>query len=308
MTNERDSVRIALEAILLLLYAWNYQYLQNSCRSWPWIHLPNQSLNKQTFGIDIIPFQFLIILQRSCHPPQSTSWSCPITPPWTSGLSSQAHQLMPSRPTHLFNRQHCIRLTCSLVRCMKGARWQVNLSLHWTMANHCFSQSCIIRARALFSSQQEDEETCFRLIPIPIGACPFEPIDGPDNWYGQLHKPITVNPYKEAGIKGFTPSTPFKATSQFLTTDLKSQFHWPSLSEPNNNLFTFQWLSEEERKWYFDGNLMSSIPIMHIGPLPAAPIYNNPTIPSISTLTTAIIKSPDKLFFISNPIGTNDAQ
>ncbi len=31
-------------------------------------------------------------------------------------------------------------------------------------------------------------------------------------------------------------------------------------------------------------------------------------IPSISTLTTAIIKSSDKLFFISNPIGTNEAQ
>ena len=31
-------------------------------------------------------------------------------------------------------------------------------------------------------------------------------------------------------------------------------------------------------------------------------------IPSISTLTTAIIKSSDKLFFISNQIGTNEAR
>jgi hypothetical protein len=47
---------------------------------------------------------------------------------------------------------------------------------------------------------------------------------------------------------------------------------------------------------------------MHIGPPPATLIYDNPTIPSISTLTTAIIKSSDKLFFISNPIGTNEAR
>jgi hypothetical protein len=47
---------------------------------------------------------------------------------------------------------------------------------------------------------------------------------------------------------------------------------------------------------------------MHIEPPPAAPIYDNPTIPSISTLTTAIIKSSDRLFPISNQIGINEAQ
>ncbi len=83
---------------------------------------------------------------------------------------------------------------------------------------------------------------------------PFEPIDGPDNWYGQLHKPINANPYKEAGIKGFIPPMPFKATSQFLTTD---QFHWLSLSKLNNDLFPFHWLSKEECKQYFVGNSLS---------------------------------------------------
>jgi hypothetical protein len=62
------------------------------------------------------------------------------------------------------------------------------------------------------------------LSPYLLELVPFEPINGPDNQYGQLHKPITANPYKEASIKGFTPPTPFKATSQFLTTDLKPNF------------------------------------------------------------------------------------
>jgi hypothetical protein len=98
---------------------------------------------------------------------------------------------------------------------------------------------------------------------------------------------------------------PFKATSQFLTT---YQFHWPSLSELNNNLFPFHWSSKEECKQYFDGNLVSSIPVLHVGHPSSAPTYNTPRIPSINSLTTAIIRSVDKLFFISNPTGSNEAQ
>jgi hypothetical protein len=97
----------------------------------------------------------------------------------------------------------------------------------------------------------------------PLELVPFKPIDGPDNKYGKLHKPINANPYKEGGIKGFIPPMPFKTTSQFLTTD---QFHWPSLSELNDNLFPFHWLLEEEHKQYFDSILVSSLPDLHVGP------------------------------------------
>jgi hypothetical protein len=139
----------------------------------------------------------------------------------------------------------------------------------------------------------------------PLELVPFEPVDGPDNQYCQLHKPINANPYKEAGIKGSIPPMPFKATSQFLTTD---QFHWPSLPELNDDLLPFHWLSEEECKQYFDGNSISSLPVLHVGPPPSAPTYNTPRIPFISSLTTAIIRSTDKLFFISNPTDSNEAR
>ncbi len=101
---------------------------------------------------------------------------------------------------------------------------------------------------------------------------------------------------------------PFKATSQFLTTD---QFHWTSLSELIDNLFPFHpfhWSSEEECKQYFDGNSVSSLSVLHIGPPPSTPTYDTPRIPSISSLTTAAIRSADKLFFVSNPTGSNEAQ
>jgi hypothetical protein len=91
-------------------------------------------------------------------------------------------------------------------------------------------------------------------------------------------------------------------TLQFFMTDL---FHWPSLSELSNGLFPFHWLSKEEHRKYFDGNLVSSLPVMRIRPPPSAPTYNTYNIPPISSLTTAIIRSVDKLFFISDPIGSN---
>jgi hypothetical protein len=43
------------------------------------------------------------------------------------------------------------------------------------------------------------------LSPYPMKLIPFQQLDGPDTWYGQIHKPITAQPFKEAGINGFQP-------------------------------------------------------------------------------------------------------
>jgi hypothetical protein len=49
---------------------------------------------------------------------------------------------------------------------------------------------------------------------------PFEPVDGLDTWYGQLHKPILAHSFKEAGIKGLTPISPSKSR---LTSSLQTK-------------------------------------------------------------------------------------
>ncbi len=49
------------------------------------------------------------------------------------------------------------------------------------------------------------------------------------------------------------------------------------------------------------------LPVLNIGPPPAAPIHTIPTIPAIHSLTAAIIQSTDKLFFVSHSISCNDA-
>jgi hypothetical protein len=84
------------------------------------------------------------------------------------------------------------------------------------------------------------------LSPYPAELIPFEPVDGADTRYGQLHKPISAQPFKEAGIKGFLPIQPFKIATNFAITDCCAAFHWPSLSELNDQFAPFPWASDDE--------------------------------------------------------------
>jgi hypothetical protein len=46
-------------------------------------------------------------------------------------------------------------------------------------------------------------------LPYPPELVPFTPLDGADTRYGQLYKPISTHPFKEAGIKGFMLCQPY---------------------------------------------------------------------------------------------------
>ncbi len=48
---------------------------------------------------------------------------------------------------------------------------------------------------------------------------PFQPVDGAYRHYGQLYKPISAHPFKEAGIKGFSPIQPYKVATHLTITD-----------------------------------------------------------------------------------------
>ncbi len=58
----------------------------------------------------------------------------------------------------------------------------------------------------------------------PLELIPFQPLNGSDTWYGQLHKRIMAHRFKEAGITGFNPIKPFKISANFLRTDQVSDF------------------------------------------------------------------------------------
>ena len=55
------------------------------------------------------------------------------------------------------------------------------------------------------------------------------------------YKPISANPFKESGNKGFTPIQPFKVASNFAITKQCAAFHRPSLSKLNDKFAPFPW-------------------------------------------------------------------
>ena len=83
---------------------------------------------------------------------------------------------------------------------------------------HCTSKAC-------------DKKHALDLSPYPVELIPFHPLDGADNLFGQLYCRIKEHPYKEAGIKGFTPPTPFVVPNHFLNTDDALRFRWLTLAE-----------------------------------------------------------------------------
>ena len=144
------------------------------------------------------------------------------------------------------------------------------------------------------------------LSPYPAELVPFEPVDGADTRYGQLYKPISAQPFKEAGIKGFYPIQPFKVATNLAITDWCAAFHWPSLSKLNDQFAPFP-CTDDKFRLYLDGDLIAKLPVMTMGPPPAAPAHSIPTIPAIHLLTASIISSTNKLFFVSHSIGANDS-
>ena len=54
-----------------------------------------------------------------------------------------------------------------------------------------------------------DKRHAMDLSPVPPEMTASTSVDGPDNWYGQLHCNISKDVYKAAGIEGFLSHCPF---------------------------------------------------------------------------------------------------
>jgi hypothetical protein len=94
-----------------------------------------------------------------------------------------------------------------------------------------------------------DKKHALALSPYPLELIPFQPINGADNRYGQLNIIIGKHPFKEAGLKGFAPSTPFVIPANFTQCGDYRDFHWPTLAKLND---PFPWLNDEEKQLIFD--------------------------------------------------------
>ncbi len=106
--------------------------------------------------------------------------------------------------------------------------WQILEALHGGLYSieHCHNKKCQVKKHAT------------DLTPYPQELIPFAPINGANTHYGHLHKPIGDHPFKEAGIKGFTPPSPFQVPTGYLDIGV-GDFHWPTLAELNDKLDPF---------------------------------------------------------------------
>jgi hypothetical protein len=70
------------------------------------------------------------------------------------------------------------------------------------------------------------------LSPVPRELTPYNPVVGPDHRFGQLHKPLSPEAYKAAGIDGFAPPSvhfDFSNRKHFDESDI------PSPSQDDND-------------------------------------------------------------------------
>ncbi len=313
MTNERNSIRIALEAILLLLYAWN------SCP------IPGTDISCSLVAVGR-EFAFPIKYSTNKHweltslPFAVESYSRDLATR-LSALRNVAHLLITEQRTYhreLINS--CwpyprVFSVCDMVFARRSVRSDASrgrvdkLQYAYTGPWHVTAalKGASYELEHCSTPNRKDKKHASNLSPYPIELIPFQPVEGSDTRYGQIHRPIKASPFWEAGIDGFKPFLPFRVTAQYLTMDTALAFHWPSLSELNNNIPEFQLMLEDERRAHLLGNSIIAIPVMYTGPRPAAPTYPPPTIPALNILTRAIIQSRNRLFFISHSIGQNEA-
>ncbi len=314
MTNERDSVHVALKAILLLLYAWNscpipgtdiYCSLVAAGRefAFPIDYSPNKHWELRSSSSSIASFSrdlatrlfalredaHLLVQEQQAYHSEFINSRQPDPCIYSVGNVVFAQRAVCSDASkgRIDKLQYTFTGPWRITTILKGALYELE---------HCSTSNC------------KDKKHASDLSPYPLELIPFEPVNGSDTRYGQLNKPIQASPYKEAGIKGFKPSLPFKVPDNYLITDSALAFHWPSLSVFNNNIAPFQWLLEDERCLYLSGDTISNLPVMYTGPPPAAPTYPLPAIPELTILTQSIIQSSDQLFFILHSIGSNEVR
>ena len=80
-------------------------------------------------------------------------------------------------------------------------------------------------------------------------------------------------------------------------------FHWPSLYELNDELDFPEWQNDLDFISHTHNNIAETKLVLSTGPPPESPKLATATILSIELLMAAIIKSKDRLFFVSVNIG-----
>jgi hypothetical protein len=306
MTNERESVRIAAEGILLLIYAWN---------SAP---IPGTDLPRCLVAIGRVfhfPMDFSANkhLELTASPSKIESYAKDQATLLSFSRALAKVLLEEHRTYHreLINsrrpdpRQFEVgdivfakRATKSVASKGRVGKLMYPMTGPWKVIEKLNGAS--YRIEHSLRKGHIEKKHASMLSPYPLELILFEPIDGPDSRFGQINKPISKSPFIDAGINGFQPIQPFKLPINYTSTSPNDDFYWPSVSELNDELFPFPWEPGEIPSTSDLDDDVEDSPVMYHGPPPKPPIVStHHTVPSIADLAPAIIRSTDRLFFIS---------
>jgi hypothetical protein len=314
MTNERRSIQVALEAILLLIYAWN------SCP------IPGMGISRSLIVVRC-KFAFPIDCSAGKH------WELVSSPSMVTTYSKDLAMRLTAchAIAELLVKEHCayhrkfinanhpnprVYAVGNIVFARQAVRSDAQQE-HVNKLQYAFTGPWKVisvlpgvsyELEHCKNASQKDKKHAADLSPYPSELIPFQPVDGAGMRYGQLYKPITAHPFKEAGLKGFTPRQSYQlAPSHLAQIQLGSDFHWPSLSELNEEKRPFSWSSDDEFRRYLADDSFARLLVMATGLPPSALHHVIPSIPAIHLLTASIICSIDHLFFVLHRVGSNDA-
>jgi hypothetical protein len=129
-----------------------------------------------------------------------------------------------------------------------------------------------------------------------------------EEYYIEL--PLTTKAVTGGNNQAYNLTTiqPFKVASNLAITNRCTAFHWPSLSKLNDKFAPFPWANDDKFQKYIHGDSITKLPVLEMGPPPAAPAHSIPKLPAIHLLMAAIINSVDRLFFVSHSIGANTSR
>jgi hypothetical protein len=308
MTNKHDSIRVALEAILLLIYAWI------SCP------VPGTDISRSLVAVGC-KFRFPINFSSG---KAATLISAPGSVEFYSRLLVERLRACHKVALLLVCEQRCWHHQLVHSRRQDHRTYNIGDIVFARQATHSDSKCDIVdKLMYAFTGQWHvtaslpgasyalphvhhptlrNKKHASNLSLYPVELIPFQPLDGADTRYGQLYKPIGLLPFKEAGLNGFQPSKPFHIASHLLQAGCLNKFHWPTLSKLNEDIIPFPWSNNDERCLIMDGDHSSVEPILYNGPSPSPATYSPRTIPPISSLIASILSSSDRLFFISHSL------
>ena len=313
MMNERGSVRVAMESILLLLYAWN------SCP------IPGTDISRSLVAVGR-EFSFPIDFATNAHwnlthssPKDITRYSVDLANRLSASrevakLLVHEHRALhrelvnSKRPDPRIYKVGNYVFACRAVRSDAGKERADKLSYAYTgpwRVSEVFPGGSYALVHVKHDKRTQKKHAA-DLSPYPLHLLPQQHIDGPDTRYSQIYKEIIPNPFADAGIEGFTPPQPFQTDMSFARVGTHSDFVWPSLADFNDELGWFETVDADiDYSDAYVDSLVDAALVGYTGPPPAPPLVDPqpPSIPHISSLVASIIASADKLFFISHKIG-----